>query len=135
VPTARKRSRVTRIVGEAMPKWWSSMLPLNWLRKGHPNQIQAHVRGDGGDLLQWIRERLSHALHGVRSRFSHVCLLASDAQARNTAFTSRLRSTTWLAQTGEKDNHLFPAGKIAMTLFSFFALKSPRELSLPSHMS
>ena len=36
---------------------------------------------------------------------------------------------------GKKDNHLFPAGKIAMTLFSFFARKSPRELSLPFHMS
>jgi len=47
------------------------MLPLNWLRKEHPNQIQAHVRGDGGDLLQWIRERISHAPHGVRpSRMS-----------------------------------------------------------------
>src|SRR6266700_7431053 len=47
------------------------MLPLNWLRKGHPNQIQALVRGDGGDLLQWIRERLSHAPYGMRlSRMS-----------------------------------------------------------------
>jgi hypothetical protein len=34
-----------------------------------------------------------------------------------------------------KRQPLFPAGKIAMTLFSFFAFKSPRELSLPFHMS
>jgi hypothetical protein len=64
------------------------MLPLNWLRKRYPNQIQAHVRGDGGDFLQWIRERLSHAPHGVRPRLLRVCLLASDAQARNTALKS-----------------------------------------------
>ncbi len=34
--------------------------------------------------------------------FSYVCLLASDAQARNTAFTSPLWFATWLAQTGGK---------------------------------
>jgi hypothetical protein len=90
------------------------------------------------------REAQSRSLWNAA--FSYVCLLASDARARNTAFTSPLRFATWLAQTGEKggktekkrwekDNHLFPAGKIAMTLFSFFALKFPRELSLPFHMS
>src|SRR5260370_38371870 len=78
-----------------MLKWWSRMLPLNWLRKGHPNQIQAHVRGDGSYLLQWIRERLSHAPHGVAPRFSHVCLLASDAQARNTMPSRKLCNDTY----------------------------------------
>ena len=56
-----------------------------------------------------IRERLSHAPYGERPRLSR--------------------------ERWEKDNHLFPAGKIAMTHFSFFARQSPRELSLPSHMS
>src|SRR5712692_7584479 len=117
------------------------MLPLNWLRKGHPNQIQAHVRGDGGDLPQWIRERLSHAPHGVRpsrlplgfgySGQEHRFHIPS--QVRNLACSKRGKRRENREKRWEKDNPLFPAGKIAMTLFSFFALKSPRELSLPSH--
>ena len=106
------------------------MLPLNWLRKRYPNQIQAHVRGDGGDLLQWIRERLSHAPHGVQPRFWHVCLLASDApgqehrfhipsQVHNLACSNRGKRRENREKRWKKDNHLFPAGKIAITLFSF----------------
>ncbi len=57
------------------------------------------------------------------------------SQVHNLACSNRGKRRENREKGWEKDNHLFPAGKIAMTLFSFFARKSPRELSLPSHMS
>jgi len=57
------------------------------------------------------------------------------SQVHNLACSNRGKRRENREKRWGKDNHLFPAGKIAMTLFSFFALKSPREQSLPSHMS
>src|SRR6266568_9158802 len=105
-----------------MRKWLSSMLPLNWLRKRHPNRGQAQVIRDGGgagDLLQWIRGRLGHAPHRVRS----APLLAYfpfgfRRPGQEHHFHIPFRCTPWLAQTWEKDNQRSLVGKMAMAVFS-----------------